>query len=158
MPPARSTGWSAWTQRSTEPTSTPPTCPAGNAPIRPPRPAPSPPWRSPRTTRGTRGAESNDQNRSPTGGGPAVDAQFDGLYDEPVDHGIGRSRGGLSSKIHALVDHDGRPLVVLVGTGQANDSPVFPQLLARLKVARPGRGRPRTRPRAVLADKAYSAR
>jgi putative transposase len=64
----------------------------------------------------------------------------------------------LSSKIHALVDHDGRPLVVLVGPGQANDSPVFPQLMARLKVARPGRGRPRTRPTAVLADKAYSAR
>ena len=80
------------------------------------------------------------------------------MYDEPLDHAIGRSRGGLSSKIHALVDHDGRPLVVLVGAGQANDSPVFPQLLGRLKVARPGRGRPRTRPRAVLADKAYSAR
>jgi len=91
-------------------------------------------------------------------GARAVDAQFQGLYDEPVDHGIGRSRGGLSSKIHALVDHDGRPLVLLVGAGQANDSPVFPQLMARLRVARPGRGRPRTRPTVVLADKAYSAR
>jgi len=24
--------------------------------------------------------------------------------DEPVDHGIGRSRGGLTTKTHALVD------------------------------------------------------
>jgi transposase len=81
-----------------------------------------------------------------------------GLYDEPVHHGIGRSRGGLSSKIHQLVDGRGRPLVVLVGPGQANDSPMFPVLLAHLRVDRRGPGRPRTTPDAVLGDKAYSAR
>ena len=48
--------------------------------------------------------------------------------------------------------------MVLVGPGQANDSPVFPELLGRLSVARCGPGRPRTTPVAVLADKAYSAR
>jgi transposase len=78
--------------------------------------------------------------------------------EEPGDHGIGRSRGGLSTKTHALVDGCGRPLVVLVGPGQAGDSPMLPALLAGLKVARLGRGRPRTRPGALLADKAYSAR
>ena len=81
-----------------------------------------------------------------------------GLYDEPVDHGIGRSRGGLSSKIHHLVDGRGRPLVVLVGPGQANDSPMFPVLLNHLRVDRVGPGRPRTTPDALLGDKAYSAR
>ena len=81
-----------------------------------------------------------------------------GLYDEPVHHGIGRSRGGLSSKIHQLVDARGRPLVVLIGPGQANDSPMLPALLAQLRVQRSGRGRPRTTPDAVLGDKAYSAR
>jgi transposase len=81
-----------------------------------------------------------------------------GLYDEPVDHDIGRSRGGLSSKIHHLVDGRGRPLVVLVGPGQANDSPMFPVLLGHLRVERVGPGRPRTTPDAVLGDKAYSAR
>jgi transposase len=35
---------------------------------------------------------------------------------------------------------------------------MLPALLAGLKVARLGRGRPRTRPDALLADKAYSAR
>jgi transposase len=35
---------------------------------------------------------------------------------------------------------------------------MLPALLASLKIARSGRGRPRTRPEALLADKAYSAR
>ncbi len=80
------------------------------------------------------------------------------MYEEPLDQAIGRSRGGLSTKIHQLVDGRGRPLVVLTGPGQANDSPMFPTLLARLRVERCGPGRPRTTPDAVLGDKAYSAR
>lgn len=78
--------------------------------------------------------------------------------DEPDDHGIGRSRGGLTTKTHALVDGNGRPLVLIVTPGQANDSPILPKLLAELRVARRGGGRPRTRPDAVRGDKAYSAR
>lgn len=42
--------------------------------------------------------------------------------------------------------------------GQANDSPALPLLLAELRVPRVGPGRPRTRPKALRADKAYSAR
>lgn len=80
------------------------------------------------------------------------------LRCEPADHGIGRSRGGLSTKIHQLVDGHGLPLVVLVGAGQANDSPMFPVLLKHLRVARVGPGRPRTRPDRLRADKAYSSR
>jgi transposase len=64
----------------------------------------------------------------------------------------------LTSKIHHLVDGAGRPMVVLVSAGQANDAPVFAQLLAHLRVPRPGRGRARTRPHRVRADKAYSSR
>ncbi len=56
------------------------------------------------------------------------------------------------------MDGHGRPLVVLVGPGQAGDSPMLPALLACLSVARIGPGRPRTRPDALLGDKAYSAR
>ena len=47
---------------------------------------------------------------------------------------------------------------MLIGPGQANDSPMFPVLLEHLRVAHRGPGRPRTRPDAVLGDKAYSAR
>jgi len=78
--------------------------------------------------------------------------------DEPVDHGIGRSRGGLTTKTHALVDGRGLPLVIVVTTGPAGDSPALPRLLAELRVPRPGPGRPRTTPDALLGDKAYSAR
>ena len=78
--------------------------------------------------------------------------------DEPDDHAIGRSRGGLTTKTHALVDGNGLPLVIAVTPGQANDSPALPKLLAELRVPRLGPGRPRTTPDALRADKAYSAR
>jgi transposase len=97
---------------------------------------------TPRISAATRGAGSNYKN-------PRI---------EPPDHGIGRSRGGLTSKIHHLVDGLGRPLVVLVSAGQANDAPIFEHLLAHLKVARLSAGPPRTRPDRVRADKAYSSR
>jgi transposase len=77
--------------------------------------------------------------------------------DEPGDHGLGRSRGGLSTKIHAAVDGRGRPLAILLSPGQAGDAPMMLPLLAAVRVSRP-RGRPRTRPDRVLADKAYSSR
>jgi transposase len=78
--------------------------------------------------------------------------------DEPDDHGIGRSRGGLTTKTHALVDGHGRALVLIVTPGQAGDSPVLPRLLAQLRVQRLGSGRPRTTPEALRGDKAYSSR
>ena len=77
---------------------------------------------------------------------------------EPADHGIGRSRGGLTSKIHALVEGHGRPLCVIVTGGQVGDSLVLPGLLDDLRVPRHGGGRPRTRPESLAADKAYSSR
>lgn len=85
-------------------------------------------------------------------------SNYTNLASEPPDHAIGRSRGGLTSKIHHLVDGHGRPLVVLVGAGQAGDGPVLEHLLAHLKVQRRGLGRPRTRPDRLRGDKAYSSR
>lgn len=71
---------------------------------------------------------------------------------------MGRSRGGLTTKIHQLVDGHGRPLVVLVGPGQAGDAPMFLHLMSHLRIDRVGPGRPRTRPDRVRGDKAYSSR
>jgi transposase len=45
---------------------------------------------------------------------------------------MGRSRGGLTTKIHALVDADGRPVRLMLTAGQANDAPVAEALLADL--------------------------
>ena len=45
----------------------------------------------------------------------------------------------------------------MTSAGQRHDSLAFVPLMDRLKVARRGRGRPRTRPGRVLGDKAYSS-
>ena len=59
---------------------------------------------------------------------------------------MGRSRGGLTTKIHVLVNDVGLPLKVHLTPGQAHDGPVADVLLRGLQ---PGQ--------AVLADKAYDA-
>lgn len=71
---------------------------------------------------------------------------------------LGRSRGGLSTKIHLVADTGCRPLARGTTAGQRHDSLAFEPLMKRLKIARIGRGRPRTRPDRLLADKAYSNR
>ena len=70
---------------------------------------------------------------------------------------LGRSRGGLTSKIHLLADSKCRPLAQLTSAGQRHDSLAFHPLMDRLTIARPGPGRPRTRPGRLLGDKAYSS-
>lgn len=71
---------------------------------------------------------------------------------------LGRSRGGLSTKLHLAADSRCRPLGFITTVGQRHDSIAFELTLAQVAVARVGPGRPRTRPDAVLADKAYSSR
>ncbi|MFD6192062.1 IS5 family transposase [Streptomyces sp. NPDC060275] len=74
------------------------------------------------------------------------------------DHALGRSRGGLSTKVHLAADGRARPLAFTVTAGQAGDAPAFETVMSRVRVPRTGPGRPRTRPLAVLADRAYSSR
>ena len=45
---------------------------------------------------------------------------------------MGRSRGGLTTKIHALVDADGRPVRLALTAGQAGDAPAAGGLLEDL--------------------------
>ena len=58
---------------------------------------------------------------------------------------MGRSRGGLTTKIHTLTDAQGRPLRFILTAGQAHDSTTAADLLA---------GRNTT---GVIADKAYDS-
>jgi transposase len=81
-----------------------------------------------------------------------------GVDNEPADHGLGRSRGGLTTKLHLAVEGGQRPLSVVLTAGQGGDSPQFAAVLGGIRVLRCGPGRPRTRPDRVLADKAYSSR
>jgi putative transposase len=69
--------------------------------------------------------------------------------DEPADHAIGRSRGGLTTKIHALTDQHCSPLTMQLTAGQAGDNPMLWPLLEERRTATPDRFR-------LLADKAYS--
>ncbi|WP_394814190.1 IS5 family transposase [Streptomyces dubilierae] len=88
---------------------------------------------------------------------PAAGARKKGPRQTNPDHAIGRSRGGLTTKIHLAADGHCRPLAFVLTAGQAGDAPAFTEVMARLRVPR-RRGRPRTRPGLVLADKAYSSR
>ena len=57
---------------------------------------------------------------------------------------MGRSRGGLTTKIHALVDAEGRPVDLVLTAGQAHDSKPAAAMLGALQ------------PDAILlADRAY---
>jgi transposase len=69
---------------------------------------------------------------------------------------LGRSRGGLTSKIHLAVDGRGLPMSIILTAGQAGDNPQLLPLLDQIEVGHDGPGRPRRRPDRVLADKAYS--
>jgi len=81
-----------------------------------------------------------------------------GIEAEPADHGLGRSRGGLTTKVHLACEQRQKPLSVVITAGQRGDSPQFQAVLDRIRVPRAGRGRPRARPDRVLADKAYGSR
>jgi len=77
---------------------------------------------------------------------------------EPDDHALGRSRGGLTTKLHLGCEQGQKPLSIVLTAGHRGDSPQFISVLDGIRVARPGGGRPRTRPDRVLADKAYTSR
>ncbi|GAA2812375.1 hypothetical protein GCM10019017_67810 [Streptomyces showdoensis] len=75
-----------------------------------------------------------------------------------VGQALGRSRGGLTTKVHLACDGRGLPLAVVVTPGNVNDSTVFDEVMDALRVPRAGAGRPRRKPDAVIADKAYLSR
>jgi transposase len=90
----------------------------------------------------TRGAGSNDKK-------PAA---------KPSREALGRSRGGLTSKIHLAADTRCRPVSRVTTAGHRHDSLAFEPVMAGIRIGRRDRGKPRTRPARVLGDKAYSSR
>lgn len=64
--------------------------------------------------------------------------------DEPDDHAIGRSRVGLTPKIHMLRDANGVPLRYFLSGGSASDINYAQPLLDGTSLPTP-RGRPRKR-------------
>ncbi|MFI7327394.1 IS5 family transposase [Streptomyces rubiginosohelvolus] len=74
------------------------------------------------------------------------------------DPALGRSRGGLTSKIHLACNGRGRPLAFVVTGGNTNDCTRFTAVMEAIRVPRIGPGRPRVRPDHVLGDKGYSSK
>lgn len=81
--------------------------------------------------------------RSPGGGGAGGE-------------GLGRSRGGFTSKIHLSADGRCRPMFLIVTPGQRADCTQFVSVLEKIRVPRLAPGRPRKKPDSLAADKAYS--
>jgi transposase len=79
------------------------------------------------------------------------------VHPEPADHALGRSRGGLTTKLHLSCEQRQKPLSIVLTAGQRGDSPQFIAVMEAIRVPRPV-GRPRTRPDRALADKAYTSR
>ena len=78
--------------------------------------------------------------------------------DEPDDHALGRSRGGMSSKIHILCDGQGHPLHVAVTAGQIHESTALDTLLAQTdQDVLDAQGNPIPWPAALAGDKGYRA-
>ncbi|MFJ7625319.1 IS5 family transposase [Streptomyces sp. NPDC097595] len=67
-----------------------------------------------------------------------------------------RSRGGFTTKLHLSADGRCRPLSLTVTPGQRADCTQFEPILEKIRVPRPGPGRPRKKPDSVAADTAYS--
>ena len=63
------------------------------------------------------------------------------------DQAIGRSRGGLTTKVHAAADEKGRPIKLLLSRGNLNDITLAPRLVDGLTLAKCF----------VLADKGYDS-
>ncbi|MFI1346373.1 IS5 family transposase [Streptomyces lydicus] len=74
------------------------------------------------------------------------------------DEASGRSRGGLTCKIHLASEGGRRPLAFVITPGQWGDVPQLTPVLERICVPRPSGGHPRTRPDHMSGDKAYSSR
>ncbi|MFJ5078400.1 transposase [Streptomyces sp. NPDC088553] len=85
--------------------------------------------------------------------GQAQKEPLGGTRTEPDDHGLGRSRGGFTAKIHLACEQGQRPLPLLVTAGQRGDSPRFTAVLEGIRVPRTGPGRPRVRPLRVGATR-----
>lgn len=119
-------------------------------------------WMSPRS-----GSRSRSPSASRRSSGRPTQTQgaasnYKDLLSEQVNRtcreALGRSRGGLTTKIHLAADQRCRPVAFITSEGQRHDSIAFQTVLELVSIDRLGPGRPRSRPDWVLADKAYSSK
>ncbi|WP_412104092.1 IS5 family transposase [Streptomyces anulatus] len=56
-----------------------------------------------------------------------------GVFTEPDDHGLGRSRGGFTTKLHLAVEQGQKPMTIVITAGQRGDSPQFEPVLNKVR-------------------------
>jgi transposase len=76
---------------------------------------------------------------------------------EAENEALGRSQGGVSTKIHLRAKGHGRPITVVLTGGERHEQIALEAVLDHGAIRRPGRGRPRLRPRRVAGDKGDSS-
>ena len=70
------------------------------------------------------------------------------LPPETADKAVERSRGGLNTKLHAIVDGLGNPVEFMLSAGNDHDSVHAVELLKKVEISGSN----------VLADRAYGAK
>ncbi|WRZ87928.1 IS5 family transposase [Streptomyces sp. NBC_01007] len=93
---------------------------------------------------GTPGRDAVAEPRRPPGAGGAG------------GEGLGRSRGGFTSRLRLSSDGRCRPLSLADAAGHRADCTRFKVVLEKIRVPRPGLGRPRKKPESLAAGKACS--
>ncbi|WP_418055082.1 transposase, partial [Pseudoflavonifractor phocaeensis] len=69
------------------------------------------------------------------------------MGEKTADKAVGRTRGGLNTKIHAIVDGLGNPVDFLLSPGNDHDSVHAVNLLRKVEISGSN----------ILADRAYGA-
>ena len=81
-----------------------------------------------------------------------------GDKDEPKDHALGRSKGGLSCKIHFLCDRYGNPLHAHLTAGQTHEAKAFMDVMVGVdEKLLDAEGKQIAWPVSLAGDKGYRA-
>jgi transposase len=76
---------------------------------------------------------------------------------EGIGEALGRSQGGFSTKLHLRAEGGGKPITAVPTAGERHEQFALDALVDKGAVPRPGRGRPRLRPRRMAGDRGYSS-
>jgi transposase len=71
--------------------------------------------------------------------------------------GVGKTKRGKGSKWMVVVDGQGIPLGSTITSASPAEVRLAEETLSTIKVPRPGRGRPKSRPKRLIGDKAYDS-
>src|SRR3972149_4490579 len=90
----------------------------------------------------------------------ALGRDLSGCHVLPGEKGgfaVGKTKRGKGTKAVVLADGEGIPLGVLLASATPHEVTLAEPALATVRVPRRGRGRPRMRPRRIVADRGHDS-